>query len=704
MSALTFPMNAVVAAYGLNLLLHLTVICLGVLCAARWIFRRDPAARHYLCLTGLLCLLLAPCAVGLEARAGWGLVKLTLPGSAAAQPVAAQGDMALTGPEAPYRAVLSSALPAQPTLLWVGGAVLAVYFLGVGWGVLRFVHGCRAASRLKQDVIPWREPTDSRMLHTVEQTLHAPVPPVFTSLHVASPIAVGLLRPAVILPEGLTETLLPQQLRQVLLHECAHVTFRHGFGGLLERIVGVLFWPHPLVCLLCRELARAREEVCDNFASQEDGAACYARTLLAIAQGIDIAPNLTATLALLGTGTSLEARIAGLLDPRRNRMISLKRWKVWAVSGAAIFAVASTATIRVVAAQENAGPNPANIASGNITTVRVFGFQAMDADQAQSILRTSLPFQNAKQIRTTVNSRTNSVTVQCPGAQMTAIAALFGHLEAQAAQENAKQKQSLFAAASVATAGKQQAEAQARMAEGQARIVEEQAQIVEKQARIAEEQARSASSTTNSMHREKIQAERTKAPNLIHLYLHLDKPTAQQSAAQEAKLQAEKAARLEDHTTAHLKETPLKSAVAARKSSSLTKVTVMTPHYGAPKTLKTLYRYAVTLPITKEGRSAQTVYAYTNTSGKEAPEKYRSARSNDVYTFSPNSITVNYGEKVTFDKAVKYFDKVTFVQNEIELDNRASRQKWEDAAKHRHDNIDVKVELLPIGLEKDKQR
>jgi beta-lactamase regulating signal transducer with metallopeptidase domain len=355
MSLLMSLAPAAVTAYALNLLLHVTVICLLALWAARRVFRRDPAGRHFLCLTGLVCLLLSPALVGLEAKMGRSLVTLALPNAGSVESIANRSSAVLSDVYSRSDVVTSSVALTQEAILWGGWAVLSAYLFGVGWGVLHFARGCRAAARLKQNVSPWREPTDSVLLHTVEQALHAPAPPVFTSLHVASPIAIGLLHPAVILPEGLTETLSPHQLRHVLLHECAHVAFRHGLGGLLERIAGILFWPHPLVRTLCRELARAREEVCDNFASQEDGAACYARTLLMLAQGIDIAPNIASTLALLGTGTSLEARITGLLDPRRNRMITVKRWKLWTVTGAAIFAIGSTAAVRVVAAQGNGG-------------------------------------------------------------------------------------------------------------------------------------------------------------------------------------------------------------------------------------------------------------------------------------------------------------------------------------------------------------
>jgi len=350
MNLLTLLAPAGVIAYALNLLVHLTVICLVVLGASHLFFRRDPAMRHTLCLTGLVCLLLAPIVVGMETKAGSGLVTLALPSVASTN----GSSSVRSATDKPYRVAISAMLPTQPIVAWGGWAMLTAYMLGVGCGALRLAHGCRRANRLKQGIAPWREATECLSPHTSERPL-PPAPPVFTSPYVASPIAIGLLHPAIILPEGLAETLSPQQLRHVLLHEYAHVAFRHGLGGLLERIAGVLFWPHPLVRMLCRELGRAREEVCDNFASQEDGATCYARTLLTIAQGIDTAPSVISTLALMGSGTSLEARITGLLDPRRDRMVSLKRWKLWAATGTAAFAIASTAAVRIVTSQEHTG-------------------------------------------------------------------------------------------------------------------------------------------------------------------------------------------------------------------------------------------------------------------------------------------------------------------------------------------------------------
>jgi beta-lactamase regulating signal transducer with metallopeptidase domain len=341
--------TAAITAYSLNMLLPLTAVCLTTLIAARWLFRHHPSVRYFTCLAGLIGILLSPLVVCLQDRLGYGLVTLSLPGYFSASP-APEASVSLTPlGDARINAEGREAPLTQTLLTWGVEVGLCVWGTGVAWGAVRFARGCKEASRLTEGICPWKASTDRETRDRLERVLDCPLPPVFTSPCVVSPVAVGLFRPVVILPEGLTETLAPAQLRQVLLHECAHVAFRHTFGGVVERVARLLFWPHPLVRALCRELARAREEVCDNVASQEDGAACYARTLFALAQGMFTAPNLTSALTLLGPENSLEDRITGLLDPRRNRMVRVKREKLWLAIGLVACAMASTAAVRVAA-------------------------------------------------------------------------------------------------------------------------------------------------------------------------------------------------------------------------------------------------------------------------------------------------------------------------------------------------------------------
>jgi beta-lactamase regulating signal transducer with metallopeptidase domain len=343
MKLLGFPDPAMFIACALNVLIGLTVLSLIALFAARFVFRHSPALRYAVCLAALTVALFSPLVTGAGYRAGGGVIHLSLPRSLFDAPPPGESTQ-----ETGSRRV---DLPAPRLSMWVQ-AMLTLWMAGCLWGFVRFVRGWRIANQLIRAAQPWQAAAHDAVRDSVERALGRRLPPILTTPGIISPFATGLLHPVVILPEGLPETLSPTQLRHILLHECGHITLRHALGGLVERMVGILFWVHPLVRPLCRELAQAREDICDNVASQEDGAACYARTLLAIAQGISNAPNLASTLALLGPETSLESRIAGLLNPRRDQMVRVKRWKLWAVTSAALCALALAGTVRVVQANE----------------------------------------------------------------------------------------------------------------------------------------------------------------------------------------------------------------------------------------------------------------------------------------------------------------------------------------------------------------
>jgi hypothetical protein len=129
---------------------------------------------------------------------------------------------------------------------------------------------------------------------------------------VTTPITVGLLRPAILLPA----TLPRQLLRPVLGHELAHVRRR---DALLQLLVELLTLPvafHPLVQRLKRHAATAREVACDEAVTAMHVAPRdYARALVAVAT--NAVPQ--AALAF-GAAEALETRLLALRDPipRRN--------------------------------------------------------------------------------------------------------------------------------------------------------------------------------------------------------------------------------------------------------------------------------------------------------------------------------------------------------------------------------------------------
>jgi beta-lactamase regulating signal transducer with metallopeptidase domain len=78
--------------------------------------------------------------------------------------------------------------------------------------------------------------------------LEFPVP-VRTSASLIEPGIFGILRPILLLPEGIAERLAPEQLRAILAHELSHVHRRDNLTGFIHMLVEAAFWfPYILWC------------------------------------------------------------------------------------------------------------------------------------------------------------------------------------------------------------------------------------------------------------------------------------------------------------------------------------------------------------------------------------------------------------------------------------------------------------------------
>ncbi|HLA83248.1 MAG TPA: M56 family metallopeptidase, partial [Thermoguttaceae bacterium] len=130
------------------------------------------------------------------------------------------------------------------------------------------------------------------------------------------PCLAGLRRPAVLLPEAWIE--MRMSLRDVLIHELAHLRRRDCHWNLLGRLAVSLGFFQPLLWMLVRRLRAAAEEVCDDWVVQHGGdRRAYAHGL------VDIAELSSSTLASAGVGmvsfrSMLARRIARIMDTSRS--------------------------------------------------------------------------------------------------------------------------------------------------------------------------------------------------------------------------------------------------------------------------------------------------------------------------------------------------------------------------------------------------
>lgn len=120
------------------------------------------------------------------------------------------------------------------------------------------------ANRLRREAVDLSE-------HPRVRDALAALAPVPSGLHVAetdelgSPALCGVFRPSILLPQGWVDSLKPQELRCVLLHEMGHlqrgdILWRWGF-----LIARAIHWFNPLVWIAERSFRINQEMACDEW-------------------------------------------------------------------------------------------------------------------------------------------------------------------------------------------------------------------------------------------------------------------------------------------------------------------------------------------------------------------------------------------------------------------------------------------------------
>jgi TonB family protein len=78
------------------------------------------------------------------------------------------------------------------------------------------------------------------------------------------PGIVGILRPVLLVPRGISARLTLAQLRAVVAHEVSHWRRHDNLTAALHMVVEALFWFHPLVWWIGARLIEERERACDE--------------------------------------------------------------------------------------------------------------------------------------------------------------------------------------------------------------------------------------------------------------------------------------------------------------------------------------------------------------------------------------------------------------------------------------------------------
>ncbi|HEY0405941.1 MAG TPA: M56 family metallopeptidase, partial [Pyrinomonadaceae bacterium] len=139
------------------------------------------------------------------------------------------------------------------------------------------------------------------------------------SRRVSVPLAIGWLRPVILLPASVLTGLTAQQLEAILAHELAHIRRHDYLVNLCQSIVETIFFYHPAVWWMSRQIRIEREYCCDDLAVAACGdPLAYARALTRLERFRKLSPQL-AVAANGGLLMNRIHRLVGLEAPRSSR-------------------------------------------------------------------------------------------------------------------------------------------------------------------------------------------------------------------------------------------------------------------------------------------------------------------------------------------------------------------------------------------------
>jgi len=254
---------------------------------------------------------------------------------------------------------IAPAAPPAPTLSWqalvlLTWAATALAFLLLLLQRAYFVRGLVAqAQEAPPSLLAVLDDCRARM------RLNQPVA-LRISPNASSPAVCGLLRPVVLIPKNLAPKLQPCDLQAVLLHELAHVKRGDLWVNLIQTLLQIVYFYHPLLWLANLMIRRVREQAVDEavLVAMGDTAHDYPETLLSVAK-LAFRKRPALSLRLIGvveSKSALSGRIKHILSRPLPKSAKLGLLGLTTVLIVAAFLLPMAQAMQPEPTVENSGP------------------------------------------------------------------------------------------------------------------------------------------------------------------------------------------------------------------------------------------------------------------------------------------------------------------------------------------------------------
>lgn len=214
----------------------------------------------------------------------------------------------------------SGSAPVQSITVWINEPLPLIWLVGILiFSLYQFIK----YHVYRKQIIRWshgvRNPVISGKLEQMQKQIHIRGKiPALVSSRADSPMIIGLIRPALILPY---ETYTDQELEFVLRHELTHYQRRDSWRKLFFLTVNAVHWFNPAVYLLFRAADTDMERFCDDRVTEGADAAerkVYMETILMTAvQGRQRGSRLSTQMN--GGAKILKRRFDNIMDRNRKR-------------------------------------------------------------------------------------------------------------------------------------------------------------------------------------------------------------------------------------------------------------------------------------------------------------------------------------------------------------------------------------------------
>jgi beta-lactamase regulating signal transducer with metallopeptidase domain len=212
----------------------------------------------------------------------------------------------------PSREISLPSIPAILAFFWI---------IGVGWSLARLLVAWQGARQLRRQ---------SRMIDNTplieELVIQARLyglrasPRLLENEGDGSPMLIGILRPAIVIPDETLRRLSFPELAMVLGHELAHIRRGDLLWNLAAAGVRALFFFHPLVWLSERQLNLAQEVAADELAilRQHGDPVSYGKLLVSVVSKLGPSRLIpTMSMGTAGSVQSLTRRLVAMANTGR---------------------------------------------------------------------------------------------------------------------------------------------------------------------------------------------------------------------------------------------------------------------------------------------------------------------------------------------------------------------------------------------------